>query len=340
MRLSVYAAALLTLTLAVWAPTTRFGFVYEDRNDLARLLEPLPPASLTLSEARVRPFRSLSNLSHQATVSLIGVQPWGFHAVSIVVHLINVLLLFTLAWRLWHPLAALLAAGLFAVHPIQIEAVAYVSSRPDLLAGLGVLLALWAASAGMVALAVVGVGVAALGKESALVAWGLVPLWAWTSRAPLSLKTWAVVSLVGVAVAFGAAQRVMGGADYKIPLGATLAHTQEWSVGVLSLASMMVWPTGPQIDHDWSSSLAWLAVAGVGVTVVWACWAMRRRAWLAFGVIWTVGVLGPRLLLPTVEGLHEHHWYLVFIGWCLCAGALVDRKLRETKESVWQLSRV
>ncbi|MGI9230048.1 MAG: tetratricopeptide repeat protein [Gammaproteobacteria bacterium] len=66
--------------------------------------------------------------------------PWGFHTVNILLHSINTLLLWKLLLRMQVPGAWLIAA-VFAVHPVHVEAVAWIIARKDLLATLFFLLA-------------------------------------------------------------------------------------------------------------------------------------------------------------------------------------------------------
>lgn len=63
--------------------------------------------------------------------------PGVFHLTSLALHLVNVALAFSLVWLLFRsPVAAAIGALPFAVHPMQVEAVAWASAQKDLLAGL------------------------------------------------------------------------------------------------------------------------------------------------------------------------------------------------------------
>ena len=85
----------------------------------------------------------LTWLSHQLDVTLFGKGAAGPHFINLVLHVGNVLLLFGLLklltgarWR------AALVAGLFALHPLRVESVAWLSERKDLLCALFALLTL------------------------------------------------------------------------------------------------------------------------------------------------------------------------------------------------------
>lgn len=69
--------------------------------------------------------------------------PPGFHATNIIIHIINAILVFYLLWRLFKNwLLSFLPALFFLIHPLQTEAVTYVSGRADPMYALFTLLAL------------------------------------------------------------------------------------------------------------------------------------------------------------------------------------------------------
>lgn len=85
-------------------------------------------------------------LSHMLDGQLFGLQPAGHHAGNLFLHLANTGLLYVLIRRLFsggRPTAFFVAA-FFAIHPLHVESVAWVSSRKDLLSGFFFLLTLLA----------------------------------------------------------------------------------------------------------------------------------------------------------------------------------------------------
>jgi len=87
----------------------------------------------------------LTWLSHMLDVQLFGMNPGGHHLVSVLFHVLNTILVF---WILRQTTGALwrsaVVAALFALHPLHVESVAWVSERKDVLSTFFWLLALWA----------------------------------------------------------------------------------------------------------------------------------------------------------------------------------------------------
>ncbi len=144
------------LVAAVWAVYGRVlghEFVgYDEQQQLVTnpLVRELSLANLgrlftTPSVTSYYPFRTLSFAIDHA---VWGLWPTGFHLTNLLLHTGNVLLVFGLAVRLlggpglprpWQVTAGALGAGLFALHPVVVEPVAWVGGREELLMVLGVL---------------------------------------------------------------------------------------------------------------------------------------------------------------------------------------------------------
>ncbi|MHC4599036.1 MAG: tetratricopeptide repeat protein [Planctomycetota bacterium] len=113
------------------------------RGNVSTILDPtVDPNIRAQLGGEYLPVRDFSTMADYA---LFGLQPAGHHATNLVLHTLVCLLLFLLLLRLFD--SAPLAFGaslLFAVHPLHVESVAWLSSRKDLLAGVFYLLALLA----------------------------------------------------------------------------------------------------------------------------------------------------------------------------------------------------
>ncbi|HVW22587.1 MAG TPA: tetratricopeptide repeat protein [Opitutaceae bacterium] len=154
-RRSVPASALLLVLLGILAYAGSLGgrFLYDDipgivENPSLRSLRTalLPPAG-GLPESG----RPLLNLTFALNYAAGGLSPWGYHAANLAIHLAAALLLYGIVRRTAEAmglgaarLAALAVAGLWMLHPLQTESVAYVSQRAESLMGLFYLLALYA----------------------------------------------------------------------------------------------------------------------------------------------------------------------------------------------------
>ena len=134
------ALALVLLVVASYLPVFWAGFVWDDR---AFTEEPVlrdwsglwniwfSPADI-VNEGHYWPVVYTSFwLEHK----LWGLAPFGYHAVNVLLHIVNVLLVWRLLLRLAAP-GAWIVAAVFAVHPLHVESVAWVIERKDLLSGL------------------------------------------------------------------------------------------------------------------------------------------------------------------------------------------------------------
>jgi tetratricopeptide (TPR) repeat protein len=150
-RPALAAVALFVLTTAVHWPATDNGFVNYD-DDHYVTANPRVQAGLGWDNLRwAFTTTELSNwhpvtwLAHTADAQAFGLEPRGHHATSVVLHALNAALLF---WLLFQATGAgapsLLVAALFALHPLNVQSVAWISERKNVLSTLFWLLTLWA----------------------------------------------------------------------------------------------------------------------------------------------------------------------------------------------------
>ena len=144
--------ALVFLSLLVYGQTWDFDFVKLDDNEYvtenAYVLDGLSPASLRWAFAPTgyaANWHPLVWLSLMLDAELYGTWPGGFHLTGVLLHAANSALLFALLCRLTgEPAKSFVVAGLFAVHPLHVESVAWVTERKDVLSTLFGLLSLGA----------------------------------------------------------------------------------------------------------------------------------------------------------------------------------------------------
>ena len=142
------AALLAVATLAVYYPAIRNGFVdfddplYVTQNQHVQAGLSWRNVEWAFRSIDAANWHPLTWISHMADWQFFGLNPTGHHAVSVLLHAINAVLLFLLLnkatgfrWR------SLCLAGLFALHPLNVETVAWISERKSLLSMLFSLIA-------------------------------------------------------------------------------------------------------------------------------------------------------------------------------------------------------
>src|SRR6266567_2170051 len=142
------------LAVIVWiafGQALRHGFIdYDDHRYVDQ--NPIVTNGLTLggiqwasTHVHATNWHPLTTISHMLDCQLYGLQPWGHHLTNILLHAAAAILLFLalreLTGTLW---PSLLVAAVFAVHPLRVESVAWVSERKDVLSGVFFMLTLWA----------------------------------------------------------------------------------------------------------------------------------------------------------------------------------------------------
>lgn len=150
---SVWIGVLLfVLVFVIYSPSLRYELVavddihYISHNQL--VLGGLSCSSIRAAflDIHLQMYAPLLWISYMADVSFGGAtptHPWGFHFTNVLLHTLNSLLLYLLllAWCK-KPWRAFFFAALWALHPLRVESVAWVTERKDVLSGLFALLCL------------------------------------------------------------------------------------------------------------------------------------------------------------------------------------------------------
>jgi len=132
--------ALFILTCLVYSKVGGLGFVNFDDPDYI-LKNDYVTSGLTFSNIKwafttfhASNWHPVTWLSHMLDCDLFGLDPAWHHYVNVLLHGLNVLLVYALFEKLTHKTAeSFFVAALFAIHPLHIESVAWLSERKDLL---------------------------------------------------------------------------------------------------------------------------------------------------------------------------------------------------------------
>ena len=297
-------------------------------------------------------FRPVVNVSYALDSFFWGLGPFGFHLTNLVLHVANTGLLFALAWcavldgarargTAPQPRWAALPAILFAVHPLQTEAVAYASARSELLCAFFTLLALLAfrraTTSGRRRWLVPAFAAMLLGLACKEVA-AMAPLLAWaydrlflpqppgSRRRQLAfylppLIAIAVLGCVRLAIYFG---REAVGASSFVGRNLLLQIEVMWHY-----LALLVLPVGQSVVHEFrevgSVFEPGAIAAGLGLAgLVFAAWRLRRRGpQVTFGILWFLLILLPSSsIVPMAEPMAEHRTYLASAGFFLAVAGL------------------
>lgn len=349
-RLSI-AAALSAVTVATFWNAIGLPFIgFDDPEYVTQ--NPHVAAGLTgrsiawaLTTGHASNWHPLTWISHLADATVFGADPAGPHAVNVALHALSAALLFLLLAELtgerWR---SALAAALFALHPLRVESVAWVSERKDVLSA-----ALWLATTlayvvwvrrrtARRAALVAGLLAAALAAKPMAVTlpFTLLLLDAWPLRRialtrPRAADLWplvreklplfalsAAVSAITVFVQRGAMRPLE-----RTPFVERLANAV---VAIPAYVGKLAWPSGLAVFYPFPSPprplpvVAAAAVAVIAATAI--AWRLREdRPWLLVGWAWFVGTLVPVLGLVQVgnQAMADRYAYVPSIGLCLVA---------------------
>jgi len=341
-------AALVLVTCAAYATSFAGTFQFDDWRVIVGDLHVQSLAAWWRSMPGIRPLLKLTYaLDHQSGLGLA-----GFHAFNLAVHLASAclayLLLERLGRRLPRPLpasAALAAALIFALHPVQTEAVTYLSGRSAALSGalaLGSALAFTAGREGgrwwLVHLASpLLMALSLLVKEGAVV----LPAALWLIEAlaprPFSWRASLRATSVHLSLAAAAAGAFLASPTYRGMLAASLslrppglqlltqARATAWLAGQLVPLRGLVADPALEPVASWSPGPI-LAALAVAVALLAGFLLLRRRPLPAFAVIWFLCWLAPQgWWLPRPELASERQLYLALLGPAWMAGAALAR---------------
>lgn len=277
-------------------------------------------------------YRPLQLLSLMVDRSLWGLSPAGHHLSSLAWHLAAVAALLALLRQLVSPGAALLGAALFAVHPLQVETVVWISARSGSmaaamsLAGLALLVPRDAGRGRMIGGGALIFG-AMLCKEHAVLAPVLLLLLD-AARGGVAGR-WrhaAAFGAVGVALVLRLSVGVGLGAPAVLE-EASLVESVARIGGVTGWQLAVPWPLTTRRHLAWSSFPPWMLVAGWTVLVAgaMAAWRWGGRLGLA-GIVFAGLAFAPSVLaILDQQLLGDRYLYLPLAGLGIAVAAVAEQ---------------
>ncbi len=335
---------ILLLTLWLFLPSIRYQLVSDDIlqiKDNPRLTSwtYLPgyfTQHLWAQDPQARPtyYRPLFLVWLRISQVLFGPPQPDWHIASIFIHLVAIACVFLLLWRLTESVnGATLGAALFAMHPIQTEAVAWLSASSDILLAIFLILSVYFLAAGKSQVSLLSLLFAAMAmftKEIGVMAPLLIFAFAWT-RSRLKEAAVRTLPYLGVAAVYLAFRgHAMGGMGQALDAGMTPATmVLTWPLVLLRYAVHVVWPARlslwyyvPNGTSIWPLLLLVLAVAAV----IWLLRFADRD--VKFGAAWVVITLAPALELryvSTYAYVHDRYFYTPMAGLALIAASLMAK---------------
>lgn len=346
-RTVILCLLLVVATLAVYNPVNRNAFVnFDDDHYITHNLQ--VQAGLTWEtvkwafdgyhEANWHP---LTWISHALDCQFFGLNPVGHHYTNVVLHALDAVLLFLLlqsatgfTWR------SLMVAALFALHPVNVESVAWASERKNVLSMMFLLLTMLAYGwyvrkpARLRYLAVVALFACGLMSKPQVITlpfllllWDYWPLGRFGAEGIHAAKVWELfrekiplfaLSLASAVITMQAQKA--GGAIHSAIIYPFHLRFENAIVSYSRYIGKAFWPTNLSplyphpldLLHEWQviASALFLIVATIVVI------AQRRRGYLATGWFWFLGSLVPMIGLVQVgeQAMADRYAYLPFIG--------------------------
>jgi tetratricopeptide (TPR) repeat protein len=143
---TLFAGLLVAMVVTAYVPALEAGFIWDDDDYVTEnplLHAPDGFERIWLSMDAPSQYFPLVYTAFRIEYGLWGLDPFGYHVVNVLLHAANALLLWLLLRRLGVP-GAWFAAAVFALHPVQVESVAWITERKNVMSLLFSLLSLLA----------------------------------------------------------------------------------------------------------------------------------------------------------------------------------------------------
>jgi tetratricopeptide (TPR) repeat protein len=353
----------MAVTFACFANSLGNGFVFDDNyqvigNSQLRNIENVPK----LLTASYRPIR---DITYAIDFWLWGRSASGFHLTNVLIHLANTLLVFLLLRKITSAVwPSVIGALIFAVHPMQPDAVTYISGRRDVLFSFFFLASFLSylryhekKSYKYLAFSLILWALSLMSKEMAaslplfIFAWSFCEAWdkpdhSWRAQFFGALRKafvkdkWLYVVLILAVAAFGyytiyiqGGSRMVGGSGLSYWGGSFYANALTAICVHAWYLKQLVFPT-PVVQYlgafEVASTIAdprvILSIVIVGGVLVSGFVLLRRNRLMAFAIFsYFILLLPVSQIIPHHELLADHYLYLPLASFGLFVGLLVEK---------------
>ena len=361
-------ACALVIGFFLYTPALSGPFLFDDLG--------LPFASATLRDRPLADWvsgvRPVLMFSYWVNQTFFGHHPVDFHAVNVLIHVLNAALVFLVLRRLlalgdWmeQRLTQAAAAGalVFLIHPLQTESVSYIAGRSESLATFFMLLAYvaflyrpkesisWTQCILVLALFGIAVGTKENAISLALILFLTDVFWPKPFSTSGLRQNWRLYALLipGAIIAAGGVLWMLAAAPSA---GFSLSGMAWPQYGLTEARAIFVYirlaifPVALSIDHDYAVShtifehgaIFWLLLL---TGLLAACFQLRRKYPLAcFGFLFFLAALAPTSsIVPIADPLVERRMYLPLVGLILI-GCEIIRRIRLSPPIAWSAGAV
>lgn len=336
---------LVFLTFGVYFKVLRAEFVYDDFGFIVnnKAIQSFTPFSKFFTDPNIftgskngsggKNWRPISSLVFALQYRLFGPNPFGFHLISILLHLINTVLVYLLITKITSRKGiALATASLWALHPTLTEAVSWVANQSSLIFFGFFLLAILALIRERFWISYLFFGLSLLSKETALGGIFIIPFvflidpeW----REKINFRKVLINSylfvLIGL-VYFYVHYKILGVLGDHALRGSFWQNLLLAPTVFLKYLTLSVWPVNLLLDYSnfplplnlWDPRVIFgILMFGLFAVLLWLGF---KKSWLGFslGIVWFVAFLLPVLqLIPFQDIIGERFLYAPLVGFFL-----------------------
>lgn len=297
-------------------------------------------------------FRPLLLLTFSFNYIFSGLHPLGYHIINIILHFVNGILLYSFLRLLKPDLPfglALLFGLLFLAHPLNTEAVVYISSRSDLMIFLFILIGSICYLKGRLALAFSSYSLGLLSKETALVFPFLIVMFdslkpslrvnsTQEKHIPRTRnKYFFYFAVAAVSILYWLYRQYLFGENARIafplqnPVRSLYSNILTQSAVALFYLRLFLCPQPLTIHHNFPilnsflEPLAFFSIIIFIPVIIFIFLLRKRHPLLSFGLAWYLICLLPKFYAPLYIVAAEHHFYLPGFGIYLILAVMFKR---------------